>query len=449
MKKISVILFGIISLLAFTKNVNAEGIFTMDCDSNISPGDTTKCDVIYKGNTTFALVNLKGTYKLPNGFSYIKFVPNEVWNASNINSKGINLVSSIGLPINTNIGSLYLKLDSTLVTGSDDVSIGIESYKLKGETSSINEKIDITDSVYYSNNNNANLASLKIENATLSPNFDSNTYEYTARVTTEKVKVEFTTMYSRSTTDIKSGIEHNLIPGSNNIKITVKSPSNTEKTYTLNIVRIDNKDTNGLLSELSINNKKIDLTENNYNYKETVDYSITDPNFVYKTEKPTTKVEVIGNKELVVGENKFTIKTTSEANTVYEYNIIIVRQSKTLSSTNTLKSLKIKNHKIDFKSSELNYAVILNNEKSLEIEAIPTDKYSKVTISNNKDLKAGKIITIDVESETNIVKTYKIYIKEQEQKKVNILLYILIAVPIIIIITVSVILVQRKNKNKI
>ena len=80
-----------------------------------------------------------------------------------------------------------------------------------------------------------------------------------------------------------------------------------------------------------------------------------------------------------------------------------------ISSDNTLQSLEVKNNTFtpDFDKNTLNYT-LTTYDTSLDILAVPTNKFAKVSISNNRNnLKEGlNTITIDVTSENGKTKTY-------------------------------------------
>lgn len=95
---------------------------------------------------------------------------------------------------------------------------------------------------------------------------------------------------------------------------------------------------------------------------------------------------------------------TAEDGTTRTYSVIITREK---SSDNTLASLEVEENTLipNFNPDTLNYS-FTTNDHSLNIKAVPNNKYAKVVISDNaKNLVPGEnIITITVTSETGVEK---------------------------------------------
>lgn len=267
--------------------------------------------------------------------------------------------------------------------------------------------------------------------------------------------------------------------GSNNIIIKVKAENETEKSYTINVVRkkaVVNNNNNGAgNTNQNTNNSTIidknDTTNVNKNPKpdkETVVSKNTEnrlkrlylssgflyfkPDVTeYQIEVPYTvdslsifaealskKSTIIGTgiKNLEVGNNKFEVKVTSEDSQVRIYTIEVVRKEQTneiLDGNSNLKSLVVKDYEIDFVAEQLNYEIYWNGEKSLIIDAIPESEKANVQILGNENLKSGDEITIHIAAEDGNTKIYKIILIEKEN---NNLLYVGIGVFVVGLLSV-------------
>ena len=104
---------------------------------------------------------------------------------------------------------------------------------------------------------------------------------------------------------------------------------------------------------------------------------------------------------------------TAEDGTTRTYSVIITREK---SSDNTLASLEVEENTLipNFNPDTLNYS-FTTNDHSLNIKAVPNNKYAKVVISDNaKNLVPGEnIITITVTSETGVKKVYTLTVTRE------------------------------------
>ena len=122
----------------------------------------------------------------------------------------------------------------------------------------------------------------------------------------------------------------NLVVGDNIVNIVVIAENGDELEYKLNIIR------NEVVDELSDNTNiviKVDDEEINFDSYISDVINITNGvdslNITYELEDENSNVEIIGNKDLKVGENEITVKVTAENGDVQEYKIIVDKNSKT------------------------------------------------------------------------------------------------------------------------
>lgn len=143
----------------------------------------------------------------------------------------------------------------------------------------------------------------------------------------------------------------------------------------------------------------------------------------------------IGTKKLNYGNNTFKINVISESKQTKTYTINVERINNNSSNTTTkeetkkeeikqtksnntyLKSITIKDNNIDFNKEITNYEINISHDiDNIEIEALPEDNKSKVTIEGNTNLEIGtnKAI-ITVTSEDNSTREYIINIIKKEE----------------------------------
>ena len=125
------------------------------------------------------------------------------------------------------------------------------------------------------------------------------------------------------------------------------------------------------------------------------------------------KVTINGNDNLRVGDNVFKINVEAENGkvTIYSINVVRKEQGEKISNNNSIKSITIKNHSIDFKSNVYKYT-IKANEKELDLTITLDDENATYKIFGNENLKNGSEIKIKVTAENGEEKTYTLVIKK-------------------------------------
>lgn len=260
------------------------------------------------------------------------------------------------------------------------------------------------------------LASLSISEGTLSPNFNKNTLVYQSSVSNnvnsvtinaslESETASFVSDYGPRTVSLQNGL--------NSFSLQVKAENGTTKIYTINIIKIEKK-VNNYLKSITLSNGNIVFDKNKLQYNINVLYNVLEMNVIAIPEDEKSKVEVVGNKSLVLGANTFTIKVTSESGSVLTYTIVVNRleEGRELSSNNYLEELIISNYPIDFNKDILDYSIKIKKEDRLTISFSSEDTNSKTEIIGNNALKNGSIIKIKVTSEDGKARTYNINISK-------------------------------------
>lgn len=205
---------------------------------------------------------------------------------------------------------------------STDNSVSNNSAQDNNQNSSSNNNVD--DSVGENNkSNDTSLKSLQVNDdfIEISENMTYETLE-------DKVNIIAIPNDNNSTINYEETI--NLVVGDNIINIVVIAENGDELEYKLNIIR----------------NEEVDELSNNTNIVIKVDAEVIDfdsyisdvinitngvdsLNITYELEDENSNVEIIGNKDLKVGENEITVKVTAENGDVQEYKIVVDKNSKT------------------------------------------------------------------------------------------------------------------------
>jgi len=266
--------------------------------------------------------------------------------------------------------------------------------------------------------NNNNLKELKVSEGTMSPSFNKNTLTYNVSVPhdVKSIAIEATKEVSSSTYVNGFGPRTiDLVDGLTTAQIKVKSETGIEKAYTLNITK-NEKSSNNYLKAVKLSNATINFDKNVYEYNVNVLYNVLEMEIIAVPEDIKSKVEVVGNKALVLGENIFTVNVIAENGSVLSYKFIINRleEGRVLSSNNYLSELLISEYPIDFNKDLTNYNIKIEDESRLTISYNQEDPNATVLIEGNNALKNGSKILIKVTSEDNTVRTYTINIEKEE-----------------------------------
>ncbi|MDL2240654.1 cadherin-like beta sandwich domain-containing protein, partial [Bacteroidales bacterium OttesenSCG-928-K22] len=182
----------------------------------------------------------------------------------------------------------------------------------------------------YRKSNDATLATLSIDPATLSPTFASDTYTYDVTVANaiDEITIAATTTHAEAViTDGHLG-EKTLEVGANTFTVTVTAEDGNTQDYTINIYR---KSTVATLATLSIDPATLSPTfaSDTYTYDVTVANAIDEITIA----ATTTHAEAVitdghlGLKTVNVGANAFTVTVTAEDGNTQDYTINVYRKS--------------------------------------------------------------------------------------------------------------------------
>ena len=171
---------------------------------------------------------------------------------------------------------------------------------------------------------NDNLSNIVLSLGELSPKFSKDVLNYTVEVpnnassltitaSLEDKKAEFVSGYGSRTVDLKLG--------ENIILIQTQAEKGNTKTYTIKVNR-NYKGDNNYLKSITLSSGTLNFDKDIFEYKINVDYNTKELLISAIAEEKTSTVEVVGNKELVVGENIYKIKVLAENKSERIYTII-------------------------------------------------------------------------------------------------------------------------------
>ena len=241
--------------------------------------------------------------------------------------------------------------------------------------------------------------------------------------------------------------EISLKYGENKVEIRVKAENEEVKTYKLNIIREDNRNSDKTLSKLVVNGVEVKLISSIFEYRVDVRYKYTKSEIEAVPTNANAKVEFT-DIDLVDGENTpIIIKVTSENDEVQEYKIIINRLSEAESKI-VLENIVVDGYDFVFDINKFTYDLNLNDgDNKLNITVVPEENLEH-TILGNENLRDGSTVIIRV-IDDNGEKSYTINIHQELDKimgiPVDIFCYIIFGIGVVSLIG-SIVYVTKKNK---
>ena len=299
----------------------------------------------------------------------------------------------------------------------------------------------------FEKSSNAKLASLYLSKGEFA--FDSDTKTYVTvvgnSVTSVKIsanvldkKATFVPGYGPRTVELKEG--------SNTILVKVKAEDGTINTYTISVDRSDGNDLNSRLVNIELSIGKIDFKPDVYIYNFTVDSNINNIDVKAVSESSLSKVEISDTK-LKVGENKITIKVTSESGNSSKYELIVTREDYD-STENYLKNLNIKDYPIKFDRNVFNYSITIKNEKKLSIIPVLENSTATYNIVGNENLKNGSKVIIKVSDKEGSTREYSILVNKNSLFNYDSIKWIVLGLEFLLIIILVLILILRGRPRK-
>ena len=228
----------------------------------------------------------------------------------------------------------------------------------------------------------------------------------------------------------------NLIIGNNKILIKTKSENGEEKTITLNIKYLDDRDMDNSLLSLKINDETINLADEKLEIKVAHNIDKAKIDAIAKSDKAIIKYEDI---ELKVGDNNVNISVTAENGDTKEYNIKVTREEE---EKIFFQNIEISGYDLNFVKDNKTYNLKINNETNkLDIKVVPSD--ISMEILGNDNLDNGSIVTIKI-TDSDGIHEYNInIIKDSDNKMIY---YIIAGLGAIALITLVIYIIKKKHR---
>ncbi len=418
-KNIKYLLFLGLFLIPLNTNAASSSV-SLSCPSTANKASTITCNISMttSGSTANGISSI---YSFASGLSFDSFTPSSAFTPLKSTATGFALSGSGGVPSNVSIGTLKVKISSSVNPGQKyqvtlkNIQVSTVNYEDIPSNQTASQEIRIKSS-------NNNLSNLSVSGHEI--NFNKNTTTYKLETTSSKVTVSATKEDPYAT--ISGTGTKNLSFGLNTIKVVVTSEAGTKKTYTINITRKDTRSDDAKLSSLKVNNTNINLTPNQTIYNTSVEKDITKAQISATTNNDkATFVAGYGPRtvNLSYGQNTFKLIVKSEKGNTRTYTINITRKD-TRSSNNNLSSLSVSVGKINFNKNTTTYNIDTKSDvTSATISATLEDQKATFVTGYNPrtvSLKEGfNSFQIKVKNEKGTIKTYTINITREDGKSRN------------------------------
>lgn len=435
-------IFFILILLILPLKVNAATV-SINCNkTKLQINEETTCKLNIN-NLDFTITDVSGSVSVGKNLTITSSTyDSKTWlSLDNIfNVTDINLMSQDKTHIsNLTIATFKIKA-SKEATGTSSVAFNtVAAGNSNYESISLNCN---PVSINFGNNVNT-LSNLSISEANI--NFSSDKTNYDATIDKDSIEIKATATDSKAKI---TGIgKQKLNYGENTIKIVVTAENGASKTYTLKITRPDNRSSNNDLSNIKLNIGDLNFDKSKTDYTINVSNEIENIDISYEVTDKKSKAELIGNKNLSVGENKFIIKVTAENGKIKEYNIIVIRDKKIeVTNSNKASNIIITGYNINFDKNKNEY-VINTNANKLHIEVILEDEDAKYDITGNKNLTEGSIVSIIITDQEGNNNIYKLNIENKTEVKNNnhTTIYIVLLIISVLINIFTIIIINKKK----
>ena len=327
----------IVIMMTFVLNLNAATVSMYATKSNMNIGETST--VIVDGGGVAGNITISSSN--PSVVSIVSVSSNWIENNKITVTVKANAVGSSSILANGKVANLSNSEDESDVNKS--VSITVKEKEVINNNNNSNNNNQSNNTVAsntQNNNSNANntkssnnyLKSLQVSEEGLTPDFNRNKLNYSLSVGEKVTSINVTAVPEDSKAKVYVSGNKELKDGDNNVLITVTAQNGSKRTYTIVVNKsADPEKANSYLSNLII--KDMILTPEFSN--EVLEYDGGTVRlsgdkleiYAYPTNE-NAKVEIIGNENLVDGENTVTIKVTSEDGTsTKEYVIKFIKET--------------------------------------------------------------------------------------------------------------------------
>lgn len=178
---------------------------------------------------------------------------------------------------------------------------------------------------------NTNLKSLRLDVATITPDFQTNTVQYSAAVNETVNDIDVLAVPEDANSNISITGNHDLQLGDNLIQVTVTAQNGDNKTYNITVTKTESANlANSYLENLAIENVYLvpEFRYDIFHYTADVGNTKESLNVLAVPQREGASVSIKGEENLAFGENKITIVVTSEDETsTNTYTVIAYRKT--------------------------------------------------------------------------------------------------------------------------
>ena len=212
-----------------------------------------------------------------------------------------------------------------------DVSVSIGVTLTTTELTEVRTSSSWTKTVAEPLSDNANLQSLEVSNATITPAFNPNTTEYTASVPFETNKLQVSATAEHSGAKVTVGSTALAENATTDVQVTVTAEDGTQKVYHIRVTRP--RDPNyvessvNTLKELAVEDFFISpgFTPERQAYAVYLPYEVDSLKLTAKTTDSKAKVKLPSARNIPVGESTYEIPVTAENGKVRTYTLTVYR----------------------------------------------------------------------------------------------------------------------------
>lgn len=406
-------IYILMMFLLLPLGVKAASVGTsLSCPSSANAGSTITCNIKVTPYG-FNLGGFQAKFVIAGG-TFSSFSASSGWTVYSSSASGISITTNNTYPSATTVGSVKFKMPSSgnMVVKLTNIAASDDNYN-SYDGSSVSATIRVKSNVN-------TLSSLSVSGYTLTPAFNPNTTSYAVNTDNSSITINATKSDSRASV---SGIgTKNINYGKNTFNIVVKAEDGNSKTYTIVVNRNDNRNGDSTLRSLSVSSGSIKFSTSVKSYNVSLNANVESFSVEGVANNSKSKVSYSPSKSISIkqGETKtITVTVTAENHTKSEYKIHVSRGD-SRSSDNYLKSLSMKESKINFDKDILNYTLeVPFHITKLNLSYILSDVKAKVDVKGNNDLVVGNnVITLLVTAENQTTKTYTLNVnrlKENEE----------------------------------
>lgn len=260
---------------------------------------------------------------------------------------------------------------------------------------------------------NANLSGLSVSTGTLTPVFNTDTYNYNVEVANSETSITINATAADAKATVSGTGNKSLSVGENPFDITVTAEDGiTKKVYKVTVTR--QKSSDATLKSLTVSSGTLSpsFSPSQTNYTVNVEYDVSTITITASPNHQQAQVTGTGTHQLTVGETSLTVTVTAEdGQATNKYMIKVNRANATTSDDATLKSITISQGALSptFSPSTTAYTVTLDpSVASVHIDAETNHAAATVTGTGTKEISAdGDTFILQVTAEDN--KTTKEY----------------------------------------